>query len=504
MSRKSLGVLAILIIVLMGIVATAGLDNLPRRLRTSVEAAGPQLATDRSQLEEQRAAIERALTDEPDLFRAQAPGWREKLVQTQARLAQAAAELTALQTLAQANRRSDRERVEAGLTRLNAARASALRDVKSMRDEADRWLQYKRDLPRHLESMQSDYAALSGFDVDTAAAAARKAQADWPAKKDDLEGRLNALRAVKTDAAAAWEAIAPLRAKVEANDLAGLDYAALFAAGDKLSKAAKELKPGADAVNAMAAQLYVNWDKLLLDVDEGEKRQQVRLVRTVFPDATLQNGTVSQQESWEPQSVRDERALGMVVERKPAGKYDAESEKSLQPPSYAYVAPPGQSNAYGSWQNGVWTWLPQYLLLSQMLRGPITGGDYGDWMRARSRGDVYYGRDGRGWYRHSERTRGGSDNIRRTIDWMRREGLSRGDSDSGARRRDSGGGGFWTERRREPSRPSWSSGSSGFGGSRYQSRGTFGGSRFSSGGSRSFGSRSYSRGFGGGSRGGRR
>ncbi|MDX2154016.1 MAG: RAQPRD family integrative conjugative element protein [Bryobacteraceae bacterium] len=501
MSRKSLGVLAVIIIVLMGIVAFAGLDHLPRKLRASVETAAQQLPRQRGELEEQRAAIDRALREEPDLFRAQAAEWREKMERSQSLLAEAAKELTALQALAQANQRSDAEKVQQALSRYNSALSSARENLQPIRAEAERWIEYKRNLPRHLEAMKGDYASVSAFDVDAAVAGARKAQADWPSKKDDIETRIAAVRAAKADAEAAWQSSAAQRAKAEANDLAGLDYAALFAAGDKLAAAVKELKPSADAVNALAAQLYVNWDKLLLDVDEGDNRQQVRYVRTRFPDASLQNGAVSQEEKWEPRTVRDERALGMVVERKPAGKYDSESEKSLQPPAYAYVAPPGQSNQYGSWQNGVWTWLPQYLLLSQMLRGPITGSDYGDWARARSRGETYYGRDGQGWYRHSDRGRG-SGNIRRTIDWMRREGLNRGAGDTSARRRE--GSGWWSERPRGSSRPSWSSGSDGFGSSRYRSRGTFGGSRYSSP-SSGFGSRSYSRGFGGGfRRGGRR
>ena len=39
MNRKALGALAVIIIVLMAIVATAGLDNLPRQLRQSAAAA---------------------------------------------------------------------------------------------------------------------------------------------------------------------------------------------------------------------------------------------------------------------------------------------------------------------------------------------------------------------------------------------------------------------------------------------------------------------------------
>ena len=45
-----------------------------------------------------------------------------------------------------------------------------------------------------------------------------------------------------------------------------------------------------------------------------------------------------------------EKDLGMAIEHKPAGKYDTESERVAQPAGFAYMAPPGQSNQYGHWE----------------------------------------------------------------------------------------------------------------------------------------------------------
>ena len=81
----------------------------------------------------------------------------------------------------------------------------------------------------------------------------------------------------------------------------------------------------------------------------------------------------------------------MVIERKEAGKYDTEAERAVQPPAYAYVAPPGQSNNYGSWSGGVWHWLPEYLILSHLLRTPrgiVTAPDYQAYYGARQRGET--------------------------------------------------------------------------------------------------------------------
>jgi hypothetical protein len=184
------------------------------------------------------------------------------------------------------------------------------------------------------------------------------------------------------------------------------------------------------------------------------------------------------------------------VERKPAGKFDNEAEQTIQAPGYAYIAPPGQANQYGSWNNGVWSWLPQYLILSQLLRGssnpPIRMGDYYDYDRYRRGGGTWYGRDGqygREWGGYRARTSSGG--WRGALDkWTSSKRPDMSSSEG---------------RRRETWR--WGGNSGSYGDSKYRSRGTFGGSGYQSRPSSGFGSRSYSRGFGGGGgfgRGGRR
>jgi hypothetical protein len=168
-----------------------------------------------------------------------------------------------------------------------------------------------------------------------------------------------------------------------------------------------------------------------------------------------------------------------VVERKPAGKYDSEAEHVAEAPAFAYIAPPGQSNTYGGWHNGVWEWLPQYLILRELLQprynGPITPGDWQAYDYARRRGDTWYGPGD-----VFNRSRGGG------WTWSSRDSRPYTGRDAG---------GFYHER---SSTPGYGSGG-GFSGSKYQSRGSFSGSRYQSRGS--FGSRSYSRGSFGGGRG---
>jgi hypothetical protein len=396
--------------------------------------------------------------------------------------------------------------VESELSTFESLRKGCDQDSSGLRAEAQRWIDYKHQLPQRLATMKASYEAVHSFDVDAAAAPAKKAELDWPAKRDDIEGRLNQIRTLKSQAEQAWDSSAKLRADAEAGHVEDLDYAALFQDADRIDDAARQLKPDTDSVDQLAAQLYTSWDKLLLQVDDNHGvREKVRLVKTSYKDATLANGQTASEERWEDADsarVKDAgKQVGMVVARKPAGHYDSEVERVVQPPAIAYVAPPGQANSYGSWQNGVWTWLPQYLILRELLnagRGPIGYNDYYGWDTARRRGEIFYGRgDGFRWW-HSERSTGSSGGILgRARDWAASRSPSSGSSTPG--------GGFYHEA------PKTFGERGGFSGSQYQSRGAFSGSRYQSkGGYGSFGSRSYSapRSFSGGarsfSRGGRR
>src|SRR5205807_7659062 len=197
-------------------------------------------------------------------------------------------------------------------------------------------------------------------------------------------------------------------------------------------------------------------------------REKVRVVRTRFPDGTLAGGQTTTDEKWEPvDSARfreAKRSVGMAIEHKPAGHYDSESEHVAQPPAYAYIAPPGQSNAYGAWTGGVWHWLPEYLILSQLLhssRGPVTTGDFEAYQSAHRRGEIFYGRNDEyrpRWYGHRE---GGST-------------LSRSPPSSPGNQPSTG---WYKERPKPPTDER------GFSGSKYQSRGAFSGSRYQSRGS---------------------
>jgi hypothetical protein len=468
MERRALGVLSIILIGLMAIVATAGLDKLPPALKKSVDAASRQLADDRAAFDKDKTQVERALSEEPLLLQSQKDGWRARFDKDRSQLDVAAEKMVALQQLAKANRRSDDYNLEKGLREFNSLREEAVRDAAAIQTEADRRITAKRSLPARLQSMRASYEALEHIDTGDAAAPVRKAITDWPAKRDDLQARLNGLNDLKTQGQKVWDSSAEARAAAESKRLADADIDTLLNQADQIDSLAHQANDNLSTTVALANQLYVGWDKLLLEVDSGrDPRQKVRIVSTRFPDASLAHGQATSEERWEPLASTREEHTGMVIERKPAGKYDNEAEHAVQPPAYAYIAPPGQSNAYGSWSGGVWHWLPEYLLLSQLLhssRTTIAVPDYDAYWEARRRGETFYGR--RNEYYVPPR----------------------------AQEPPTSSKGWYSERPRGYAGSQYQSHGS-FSGSQYRSRGTFGSSGFGSSGA----SRSYAR-----SRGGRR
>ena len=97
MNRRSLEVIAAILITLMVIVATAGLDHLPRQLRDSVSAASAHLTTDRAAFDRNRIFIDRAIREDPELFQGKAALWRERLDRDRVRLDASATDLASLQ-----------------------------------------------------------------------------------------------------------------------------------------------------------------------------------------------------------------------------------------------------------------------------------------------------------------------------------------------------------------------------------------------------------------------
>jgi hypothetical protein len=413
MSKSSLRVLAVLLTVGIIVVLLAGLDGLPGAVKAQIAAERKSFTAAQSQVQSAQADVSRTLASESTLFRAlpSAREYPDRLGRAAGSLASAGESVAELERLEKQNRRSDRDRAEALLAREKQVRAAAVADAESVRTDAAHWVDLKQHLPQEVRDMERDYQSIHAVDLAAAAAAVQKAETDWPAKKSDLEARLATARGIQVRSDELWQSTTEARRAAAANDYSKVDFGTLFAAADTLKTGAADMPKQAEQLKTLSAQLYQSWDKILVDMEtrgSGNSReydQKIKTVRTTVADATGKGGTATSDEKWvdvsKAQYQAMEKDLGMAIEHKPAGKYDTESERTAQPAGFAYMAPPGQSNQYGHWEqnNGTsfWVFYGQYALMRDLLFNrsyrPLDYREYHDYYTYRQRNETYYGRD---------------------------------------------------------------------------------------------------------------
>src|ERR1039457_6740849 len=417
MSKSSLRILAVLLTVGIIAVLFAGLDSLPGAVKAQIAAEHKSFSAAESQVQAAQADVSRTLASESALFGAlpSAREYPDRLGRAASSLAAAGQSLAELERLEKQNRRSDRARAEALLAQEKQVRAAAAADAESVRTDAAPWGDPKLHRPREVRDMERDYQAIHAVDLAATAAAAQKAEADWPQKKNDLESRLATARGIQTRSDDLWQSTTEARRAAAANDYNNdynkVDFGTLFAAADTLKTGAAHLPKQAGQLQTLSAQLYQSWHKVLVDMEtrgSGNARaydQQIKTVRTTVADATGKAGNTISDEKWvdvsQAQYQAMEKDLGMAIEHKPAGKYDTESERVAQPAGFAYMAPPGQSNQYGHWEqsNGsnFWVFYGQYALMRDLLFNhsyrPLEYREYHDYYTYRQRNETYYGRD---------------------------------------------------------------------------------------------------------------
>jgi hypothetical protein len=289
-------------------------------------------------------------------------------------------------------------------------RQAALDESAAVEGEANRWLDFQRNLPFHLSKMNEAHTKVGSVDLARVAQLVDKAERDWPGKKNDLDSRMNALRSAPERAETQWQSSASAREAAAAGQATGPQIAALIAADNALSDAVTGSATGVEEIKGLTGQLYDSWDKILEDLDETESgqsriyRQKLKTVRTHYVDVPLKKTEISSDVKWvdvpEPAYRAVEKNLGMAIAHKEAGLYDSEATTVPQPAGFAYMAPPGQSNQYGYWSAGpsgssVWTWLPQYLIMRELLWGrnyqPIYVNEYNGYRTALRSGKSWYG-----------------------------------------------------------------------------------------------------------------
>ncbi len=396
-------------VAIAGALLLVSCGGLPRALRNQIASEKAALQTTERQLQHSLQTVKDDIAHSPDLFRGTSVSteWPARLQSARATLDRAKNDLQ------QFDRLNDPRRAEQLLSEERALRQSVVRDAESVEADANSWLDFERNIPHYLTAMQREYDQIHAVDLTPVTAAVQKAEQDWPAKKADLEGRLATLKQSSADAAGTeWRATESARQDAAAGTAKGPEIATLIQASDVLRRDDSQLTHDAEVLRAECGQLYDLWDKILADLEvahrEGETvySEKLSTVRTHYVDVAAKKTEVSSDNKWVDVPASSYRAvendLGMVIAHKDAGLFDSEAQNKVQPPGFAYIAPPSQgSNQYGYWSHSggesVWTFLPQYLLMRELLWGhsyrPIYINEFNGYQTAMRAGRTYYGQE---------------------------------------------------------------------------------------------------------------
>ncbi len=371
--------------------------RLSSSLRREISLENERLQTAELKINKSESALNSNLAQAPELFSgtSEAAAWKAGIAEAQADLQASQKDRRELAKLAK------RDRPDKNIPQLLAderrLRNAALGKAQSVDQTLARWLDYKQDPVGFAAKINRERETVRAFDLAPVTTAVGQAEQDWPAKKPVLESRLSSL----VDVTKTTEPPSQVTPSI------------LIAEEGSFSEEAAALSRNSQELQNECGELYDSWDKLLTDLDHSKFgaddalfRERIKTVRTHFIDVPLKKIETHSEEHWtdvsEASFHRVENDIGMAIEYKDAGQFDSEAQTTPQPPGFSHVASPSVgSNQYGYWTHSggesLWTFLPQYLILRELLWNrdyrPVAAGEYNAYRTAQSRGATYYGRD---------------------------------------------------------------------------------------------------------------
>lgn len=422
MDKKTTICFILALFLLGALVFSLGSSGISRSVVREARAEELRVREVAADIENRTAEVTNDLRAEPELFarRDLATVWPREIEEARGLLEEAREEVTTALTLLDTD---DPEKVGAIQTHLDQARSlrdRAHRIVTEIHQTSRRWVSTKRDFSRKLDEARQTHEKIAGTSLQDLESSVARAVADWPEKKEFLEARITFLKETVERASKNWEAAKDLRTASPA-DLEPADFERMISLESSLKTDLESLVSGRRDLPGLIAELYVSWDKTLADMEIREGSTvtfYLTYVTVRTPVAPASTGEDGGQNSGPPvEPTKDstqvkvnekvyksmEPHLGMVVEHKPAGKFDREAEKVIQPPGYAYMCPPEQKrNRYGYWEqrNGsnFWVFYGQYALMRELFWGNsyrggwVSGDSYRDFSRSRRLGKPYYGK----------------------------------------------------------------------------------------------------------------
>jgi hypothetical protein len=355
-----------------------------------------------------RETVEQEVAAHPQLFQnASAPAqWKADFETARQTLQKAKETDRDLAGISARDRAESRGEAEQLLARVRMLRRNAIDQSQTIVAAADHWMNFRHDLSSNLSEMERRYRAIRSADLAPIGKVVERAEIDWQAKKEVLAARLATLRSVPDEADAVWKKTADTRQIASSGNATDSQLATLIEASDTLTSDAQKVETQPTELTAQAGQLYDSWDKILTDLDKNDNlyRERIKTVRTHLVDVQSKQSETSSSEQWVPVSEATfnsvENDVGMSLVHKDIGFFDSEAVTTPQPAGFAYIASESQgSNQYGYWthegDHSVWTWLPQYLLLRELLWNhayhPVFLNEYRGYRVAEQVGRTYYG-----------------------------------------------------------------------------------------------------------------
>ena len=380
--------------------------GLPSSVRKQIAAEHRHLEDVRQDLSAEQRSLEKQVAESPDLFanRPEPERWKAQINEAQQQLAQASSLDRQLADIASHDRHNERTRASDLIFRANQLEDKARNEAHDAEAAAEKWIAFKNDPKSHVNELKSAYDTV--HDSGTLSKSIEQAEHDWPAKKDALDTRYTAILNLSKDAEDIWQRTADARSNLENGKPSGAQIVTLIEAGDSLSNDASAFRGQTNQLRGLSDQLYTSWDKILVDLDDGDAdyRERIRTVRTHISDVATHQSETSSSEQWQsvskPQFESVKNDVGMAIAHKDAGEFDSEASTTPQPAGFAYIAPESVGhNEYGYWTHdhgeSVWTWLPQYLILRELLWNhsyrPVVLDEYHGYRVAQSAGKTYYG-----------------------------------------------------------------------------------------------------------------
>lgn len=398
---------------LVTVLLASCVGGFPPALERDIRAENDRLQAAERQIKHDQNQVHDDLAQAPDLFgNAPAERWTSPFRKAFKRLDRARDDSQELSRLAHRNRPEVQARARRLLAEEGGLRERAVQESDAVVETADKWVAFRRDVPASLKRMEREYNAVRAVDLGPVATTIDRAEHDWPAKKAALDERLETVREIPKTAEAQWQSTESARQDASEGKATGAEIATLIQEDETLSHELKTIEAAPTELTALAGQLYDSWDKILTDLDASEGgpdafyRERIKTIRTHYTDVAAKTTETHSDEHWVNVSASDlhsvEGDIGMAIAHKDFGLFDSEAENTPEPAGFAYVASPAQgSNQYGYWTHSggesVWTFLPQYLILRELLWNhdyrPIATDEYMAYRTAQRSGTTYYGRE---------------------------------------------------------------------------------------------------------------